>query len=184
MTHQPTKRPRGLGWIVAIVTIEALVQIVIFGATFVVALVLYTGVAPFDAFNLNALAEARARAVVRGRDLLEVGALMALAIFALIGAIGLQRMRPWGWLMVLIVQGIELAIGIYRYAQSGNPPLELAIGALVVFYLNARNVRVALLPSSSSVEPKSLNPSAAAPGTEEGIDRIGEEEFDDEYVDR
>ncbi|HMO56291.1 MAG TPA: hypothetical protein PKA05_06965 [Roseiflexaceae bacterium] len=177
MSQRPVKRPRGLGFVVALIAIKGFIQVALFSAAFLVALSLYTTVIP-AALEGEVIEEAREQVAVRGVDLLELGAMVALAVFALVGSIGLQRMRPWGWLMVLIVYGTELAIGLYRYTQRETAGFELAIGALVIFYLNARNVRRAILMTAAPVEPKSLSPRLAGQADADDDDPADDDETD------
>jgi hypothetical protein len=92
--------------------------------------------------------------IVGGRlsfiDLLEITAQIALGLFALVSGVGMLRLRPWAWLMAMLLLGCELAIQLGNYFQGRPAYLVLFITALLVFYLNQRLVREAF-----SIEPTS-----------------------------
>src|SRR5690242_17743899 len=53
-------------------------------------------------------------------DVFLVAAQVALGVFALVSGIGLLRLRPWAWLMAMLLLGCELAIQLTNYFQ-GRP---------------------------------------------------------------
>lgn len=83
-------------------------------------------------------------------DLLQVAAQLALGIFALVSGFGMLRLRPWSWLMGMLLLGCELAIQLGNYFQSHPAYLAMFITALLIFYLNRRPTREAF-----GIEPKS-----------------------------
>jgi hypothetical protein len=103
-------------------------------------------------------------------DVLEVAAQVALGVFALLSGFGMFWMRPWAWLMAMLLLGCELAIQLGSYFEGHPSYLTLLITALLVFYLNQRPIREAFsiepkasaVPASMHVEPV-VRPDAAEP---------------------
>jgi hypothetical protein len=55
--------------------------------------------------------------------------------------IGLWQLRYWAWYATMLLTGIQLVLGIWRYFHGGEPYLTLLLNALIVFYLNQRELR-------------------------------------------
>lgn len=114
--------------------------------------------------------------VVLGRlsviDVLQIAMQIALGVFALVSGIGMLRLRPWSWLMAMLLLGCELAIQLGSYFQGHHAYLTLFITALLVFYLNQRPIREAFsiepkssaLPTSIPIEPVSSASAVEASG--------------------
>jgi hypothetical protein len=88
-------------------------------------------------------------------DILQVGAQTTLGIFALMSGMGMFWMRPWAWLMGMLLLGCELAIQLGSYFEGHPSYVSMLITALLVFYLNQRPMREAF-----NIEPKALSTSA------------------------
>jgi hypothetical protein len=93
--------------------------------------------------NLSAALPAATRAELPDmslRDLSESTAYLVSGLFVLIGSVGLIRLRGWGWLLAMIGQGIDLALGLANYASGDPQYLQMFIDVLFVFYLNQHDV--------------------------------------------
>lgn len=66
-----------------------------------------------------------------------------LGLLLLLGGIGILLLRPWAWLLAMVLQGVTLANLLYGYSVGRQDYAGMALGALVVFYLNSRSVRLA-----------------------------------------
>jgi hypothetical protein len=89
-------------------------------------------------------------------DLFLVAAQFALGVFALVSAIGMLRLRPWAWLVGMLLLGCELVLQLSHYFQGRPAYLTMFITALLIFYLNQRPMREAF-----SIEPKAPAVSAS-----------------------
>jgi hypothetical protein len=77
-------------------------------------------------------------------DLLATASLLVLGIATVVGSIGLLRLRPWAWLMLMLVQGGALIVYLLDYVQGvadSFTRLSMFFSACVVFYLNQRDIR-------------------------------------------
>jgi hypothetical protein len=63
-------------------------------------------------------------------------------IFGIVSSIGLLRMRPWAWLMAMIVQGISLIIYLVDYIRGAPNYVGMIFAVFVVFYLNQRDIQL------------------------------------------
>lgn len=96
-------------------------------------------------------------------DVLMVAAQFTLGVFALVSGIGLLRLRPWAWLMGMLLLGCELAMQLINYFQGRPVYLLMLLTALMVFYLNRRSIREVFslepeapaVPTSIELEPAS-----------------------------
>jgi len=66
---------------------------------------------------------------------------VALAILTIIGAIGLLLRTRWGWVMTMLLVGINLLIGLIDVAIGEPRFIVLLIHVVTAFYLNQRSVR-------------------------------------------
>jgi uncharacterized membrane protein (DUF2068 family) len=66
---------------------------------------------------------------------------VALAIMTIIGAIGLLLRTRWGWVMTMLLVGINLLIGLIDVAIGEPRFIVLLIHVVTAFYLNQRSVR-------------------------------------------
>ncbi len=79
--------------------------------------------------------------IAADRQMVEIGLLLAFALFQVVLVVGLWQMRSWAWLLVMIVTGLTMALQIWRYFQGFPDYPGMAINVLVVFYLNQRDVQ-------------------------------------------
>ena len=77
------------------------------------------------------------------RDPVAITVQLALGVFALVSGISMLRLRPWSWLLGMLLLGCELTIQLVSYFQGHPAYLALVIPALLVFYLNQRLIREA-----------------------------------------
>jgi len=66
---------------------------------------------------------------------------LVLAVVSIIGVVGLLQRRRWGWTVTVLLVGIELALHLVRFLQSGEDSLGLGILVVTALYLNQRSVR-------------------------------------------
>jgi hypothetical protein len=66
-----------------------------------------------------------------------------LGVLLLLGGIGILLLRPWAWLLAMVLQGVTLANLLYGYSAGRQDYPGMALGVVVVFYLNSRSVRLA-----------------------------------------
>jgi uncharacterized membrane protein (DUF2068 family) len=64
-----------------------------------------------------------------------------VGIFALVSSIGLLRLRYWGWLMAMIVQGVAMIIKLIEYWRGPPDYIQMFVSVIIVFYLNQRHIR-------------------------------------------
>ncbi|MGD9892156.1 MAG: hypothetical protein AB7U18_12795, partial [Dehalococcoidia bacterium] len=57
--------------------------------------------------------------------------------------VGLWLLQRWAWTGVMLYQGVLLGSGLVGYIRGEEPFFQLAIGVLIVFYLNQREVQEA-----------------------------------------
>jgi hypothetical protein len=65
----------------------------------------------------------------------------ALAGLALVSAIGLWLLKPWGWVASMLLAGVNLAVEIVSYFLGMPAFSYLAVGVVIAFYLNLGEVR-------------------------------------------
>ena len=63
-------------------------------------------------------------------------------------AIGLWRLRAWGWSLALIIAGVILLLDLGWWYVGEPRYVGMFMNMIVVFYLNQRDVRTIFLPSS------------------------------------
>lgn len=66
---------------------------------------------------------------------------IAFAILLVVIIIGLWRYQYWAWFGTMVLTGIALIVGIWQYLNGGTPYATLLVNALIVFYLNQRDLR-------------------------------------------
>ena len=70
--------------------------------------------------------------------------LIGLLVASLATIVGLFAWRSWAWVLAIILSGIILAIDL-GWWWSGEPRyVSMALNVIAVFYLNQRDVRLAL----------------------------------------
>lgn len=82
------------------------------------------------------------------------GIVMVIAIVTLIGAIGLWRLKRFGWYTVMLLTGLGLAIQIAFYVWATPNFINLTIFVISAFYLNQHEVKSIFL--EAPVEPESV----------------------------
>ena len=137
------------------------------GVTIIGALVLTQGLAFGLLGSLGTIAPLAAKAGLlppevlaalpplhRREEILAVGALM-LGSFGLVSGIGLLRLRPWAWLMAMILQGINLANELVGYTRGSAVYINMGLSVLIVLYLNARDIQRAFSAAQHRADPVS-----------------------------
>lgn len=66
---------------------------------------------------------------------------LALAALNLVVVVGMLLLRSWAWLAALSLQGVILAWGLLTYFRGNPHYIAMAVAALLVLYLNLREVR-------------------------------------------
>jgi hypothetical protein len=72
-------------------------------------------------------------------DLLVIASALVIGIFGVVSSIGLLRLRSWGWLMVMIVQGVSMIVNLITYLRGNADHLTylgMLFAAVIVLYLN------------------------------------------------
>jgi hypothetical protein len=81
-----------------------------------------------------------------------------VGIFGLVSSIGLLRMRYWGWLMAMIVQGVAMTLKLIEYSRGQPDYVQMFVSVFIVFYLNQRHIRqffdVARNPANPQPDPE------------------------------
>jgi hypothetical protein len=67
--------------------------------------------------------------------------LVAFSGAALLAAVGLWFLRPWGWVLMMLVVGTSLGFQLVMYWAGDFNPVRLLIWTVAAFYLNQREVR-------------------------------------------
>jgi uncharacterized membrane protein (DUF2068 family) len=92
---------------------------------------------------------------VLGNDIPIVnGVVIATVVLTLIGAIGLWRLRRFGWYMIMLLTGLGLAIQIAFFIWATPNYINLAIYVVSAFYLNQHAVKSIFLEPPA--EPESV----------------------------
>jgi hypothetical protein len=65
----------------------------------------------------------------------------ALAALALVSAVGLWLLRPWGWVASMLLAGVNLGVEIVSYFLGAPAFSYLAVAVVIAFYLNLGDVR-------------------------------------------
>jgi hypothetical protein len=141
------KRPLSVTIIGAMVLAQGLAFGVLGSLATVVPLAAEAGLLPREV--LTTLPHLPPREEIRA-----VGALM-LGSFGLVSGIGLLRLRPWAWLMAMILQGINLANELFGYARGSAIYPNMALSVLIVLYLNARDIQRAFSVAQHRDDPVS-----------------------------
>jgi hypothetical protein len=70
----------------------------------------------------------------------EAGAYVLVSLLALIGGVALLLMRLWAWTLAMLLEGYALALNLWSFFQGHPLYLQMLLGAVIVFYLNTRDV--------------------------------------------
>jgi tetrahydromethanopterin S-methyltransferase subunit D len=84
--------------------------------------------------------------LTRGVDLLLAGA-------TVIGVVGLLLYQRWGWVVTMVLVGVELALGLIRVWLGLPDYVTLLVLVITTFYLNQRSVR-AMVNEDPGPEPR------------------------------
>ncbi|MFN8633404.1 MAG: hypothetical protein U0893_06075 [Chloroflexota bacterium] len=128
------RRPRAVSLVASLLLFEA-----------VLVVMLGIGVSAEQVISLSAFETGPGRAVEGYLGALPGFGLATLVIvagggLALTGA-GLLALREWAWIAAMALQGVGLANALYAQAHGESRYLTLALGSLVIFALNQREVR-------------------------------------------
>jgi hypothetical protein len=77
------------------------------------------------------------------RGLIVAAALAGMLIVSVLAIIGLLQRLEWGWTLAIVTAGISLALNIGWWLAGEPHYLSMLTNAVVVFYLNQRDVREA-----------------------------------------
>ena len=70
--------------------------------------------------------------------------LVGILVASLATIVGLFSWRPWAWVLAIILSGIILAIDLGWWWSGEARYLSMLLNVIAVFYLNQRDVRLAL----------------------------------------
>jgi hypothetical protein len=77
---------------------------------------------------------------------------LLLILLLIVIIVGLWQLRYWAWYATMVLTGISLIAGIWQYFHGGSPYVTLAFSAVIVFYLNQREVRRIFEPHAQLAE--------------------------------
>lgn len=66
---------------------------------------------------------------------------LILGLLTVIMGMGLRTLRPWTWLVAMLIQGANLATSLFAYFNHMPNYFAMFFGVLIVFLLNQREVR-------------------------------------------
>ena len=136
MDHQPAV-PSSERTGISVVVFATVVRVVL------IALGLLVAFGRLDAGGLLPFLPVPAYPVETDRGLIVALILVGMLIVSVLAIVGLLQRLEWGWTLAIITAGISLALNI-GWWLSGDPHyLSMAVNAVVVFYLNQRDVREA-----------------------------------------
>jgi len=69
--------------------------------------------------------------------------LVALAMIAVIAAVGLLRTARWGWVLTMVMVGFGLAGDLIQIVIGSPNDIQILILVVSAFYLNQRDLRIA-----------------------------------------
>ena len=75
------------------------------------------------------------------RGLIVAGLLGGLLFVSILAIVGLLQRLEWGWTISIVTAGLSLALNIGWWLAGEPHYLSMAVNAIVVFYLNQRDVR-------------------------------------------
>jgi hypothetical protein len=77
-------------------------------------------------------------------DLLVIASALVIGVFGVVSSIGLLRLRSWGWLMVMIVQGVNMIVNLITYLRGNADNLTylgMLFSVVIVLYLNQHEIK-------------------------------------------
>ena len=77
------------------------------------------------------------------RGLIVAGLLAGMLIVSVLAIIGLLQRLEWGWTLAIVTAGVSLALNIGWWVADEEHYVFMAANAIIVFYLNQRDVREA-----------------------------------------
>lgn len=129
------KRPRRVTIIGSLLLLQGL-------ALLAVAAVLITWANTEHLDMLPQALAAEVQAMTLG-EMMFVATALVMGIFGVVSGIGLLRLRPWAWLMAMIVQGIGMIIDLIEYARGRPNYITMTFAVVVVLYLNQGSIQEA-----------------------------------------
>jgi hypothetical protein len=75
------------------------------------------------------------------------------AFLAFLMVVGLWRLRHWAWVLTMIIVGVDLAAGLWKYMHATPDYLDMLINVITVFYLNQGEVQAAFERRRSTPSP-------------------------------
>jgi hypothetical protein len=128
------KRPRSVTLIGTALLLHGL-GLTLFGGTLI-------GLILAHEFGWLAPANAAQVAALQLPGLLVLISVTVQGVFGIVSSIGLLRMRPWAWLMAMIVQGISMIVYLVDYIRGVPNYIGMVFAVFVVFYLNQRDIQL------------------------------------------
>lgn len=105
-------------------------------------------------------------------DMLSSTSTLVIGVFGLVSSIGLLRLRSWSWLMAMIVQGVSMILNLIDYTRGEANYLAMLFAAVVVFYLNRRDIRQVF--NTAAYQQDRTGPAVARPGAAVAREPAGE----------
>ena len=78
---------------------------------------------------------------------------VVFALVIIVGVIGLLRYQRWGWVLTMVLVGVQLGGDLIRYAIGQPDYLAMLLHVASVFYLNGRSVRALAYPDLATAQP-------------------------------
>ncbi len=155
------KRLRSVTIIGSLLLMQSLLFIFVFGVAVVLVYAEQFGRLPPE---LAAQVEALGLALP---DVLVISSVFVIGVFGLVSSIGLLRMRRWGWLMTMLVQGISMVMLLVDYFQGQPNYAWMLFTVFVVLYLNQRDIQHAFEVDIQPMTPRESLREARPPVSEE-----------------
>jgi hypothetical protein len=90
------------------------------------------------------------------RELIFGAVQLALGFPMVAAAYGMLRLRPWAWLLGMIICGCNNALLLTEYLNGAEPYLELLLTAMLTLWLNQREVQQAFQQAQHAADPAGL----------------------------
>ena len=91
--------------------------------------------------------------VILGDEALTRALDIGFALIIILGVVGLLRFQRWGWVLTMVLVGVQLGGDIIRFTIGQPDYLAMLLHVVSVFYLNGRAVRALAYPDLSNAEP-------------------------------